>query len=633
MKKNLLICAIVLFGTFVQAQTEKQFVKAGEAAYENGEYYEAIAYFKDALKFDKNNSNALQKVALSYYELKDYESAADYFEKINPTEDFPLLGFYKANNLKLLGDYKLAKAAFQNFYNQYASDDFYKKKAIHEVASCSWAMDQTVDTDLKILQFKKPLNTGFSDFAASYLDSNLIQVTSLQTSKRNMKDDFQAKLFFFDVDGLEASKSVNIKFPKTGADSIDIANGFYLAERKEFYFSKCISTDNGDKLCDIYKMNLSTGIWSEAKPLSVNTKEFTETQATVSVNNKGETRIYFVSDRDGGQGKLDIWTSTLQENGEFGNVTNLGTPVNTIDNESTPFYDDASQTLYFSSEWNYGFGGYDIFKSLNTDGGFTQVMNLGGPINSSANDQYYYPTPHQQALFASNREGAMQLRNSACCYDVFAHVWEEEAPPLDTSDLLVSNDSMDKPLEPIDIFAQSLTEQLPARVYFHNDEPNPKTTATKTKLAYSECYEDYKDVKPDYFDAFGDNQAIGAWFNKVDIAYEELQSFLETLELVLAEKSVDLTIEGYCSPLALNDYNIHLAKRRIVSLENHILMWNDGSLKKFYDAGDLTFTPAPFGEEKADQKISDSTEDVKYSIYDPKAAQERRVAIIAVEVQ
>ena len=84
--------------------------------------------------------------------------------------------------------------------------------------------------------------------------------------------------------------------------------------------------------------------------------------------------------------------------------------------------------------------------------------------------------------------------------------------------------------------------------------------------------------------------------------------------------------------MALNDYNINLAKRRIVSLENHLLQWNDGALKEFYDAGNLTFAPAAFGEEKADQNISDSVNETKYSIYDPKAAQERRVAIIAVEV-
>ncbi|MEJ6694395.1 MAG: hypothetical protein QNK51_01025 [Chitinophagales bacterium] len=624
-KKCIILVLLLISSQFLLAQTEKQFLKAGDAAYKDGKHYEAIAYLKNALKFNKNNEQAINQIALSYYALQDYPNAEVFFEQTTRSASYPLIDFYKANNYKLLGEYSKARSTFQSFNNAYEANDFFKIKSQHEVSSCAWAQDQLLDNGVEIKQFEKPLNTGFSDFAAGYIDSNRIQVTTLKSNKKNLKDEFQAKLFFYDIEGLESKEMEDLYFPSEMTDTLDIANGFYLKEKQTFYYSQCASANEGKKLCDIYAIGFDGDTWSSARRLEINTNEFTETQATASINEQGVTVLYFISDRAGGEGKLDIWASVADGEGRFKEANNLGPSINTIDNESTPFYDEDKHVLYFSSEWYYGFGGYDIFKTKLGKDGYITIENLGLPINSSANDQYYYPTPYNHALFASNREGAMQLRNSACCFDVFAHTWEEELP--DTI-LLASIDTVD-PLMP---FIASLQEQLPATVYFHNDEPNPKTTATTTNLAYNDCYDTYLAVQGDYFDAFGDNQAIGAWFNEVELSYEELQSFLETLTLVLADRKVDLSIEGYCSPLALNGYNINLAKRRIISLENHLLQWNDGVLKEYYDAGNLTFTPVPVGEEKADPNISDSVNETKYSIYDPKAAQERRAAIIAVEV-
>lgn len=632
MKKGLFIIALFLTQC-LHAQTEKQFLKAAYEAYDAGEYYEAIAYFEQALKFNKTNEKALETIALSYYNLKDYEHALDYFEQSSGSTNYPLFNYFKANNYKLLGEYNKASKQFQAFNNAYSENDFYKEKSQQEVASCAWAQDQKQNDDLEVFQFPKPLNTGYSDFAAGFIDETTIQLSSLQSIKRNLKSDFQSELSFFNWEKNKANPA-SLTFPRDFDDSLDIANGFYLKETQDFFFSVCESTVKGDKRCDVYVRSLKNGLWGEASALGINTQAYTETQATAVLNAMSKREVYFVSDRPNGEGLLDIWKTTEDEDGHFTEAINLGPTINTIDNESTPYFDASSHTLYFSSEWYYGFGGYDIFRSEWKDNGaWGAVINLGTPINSCANDQYYLKTSQGQALFASNREGALQLKNSACCFDIFAHSTEELSP--EELDNLADNQTEDKevhPIDPIDGFVQSLQDQLPAIVYFHNDEPNPKTTATKTTLSYADCYADYIGVKGDYFDALNDNQQVGSWFAQVEDAYEELQSFLETLELVLSARQVEISIEGYCSPLALNDYNINLAKRRIVSLENHILTWNNGSLKPYYDAGDLRFTPVPFGEERAKEGISDNPDDTKLSIYDPQAAQERRVAIIAVDI-
>ena len=628
--KHTILCCFLWLGLIAFGQSEKQFLKAGNEAFEAGDYYEAIAYFDNALKFNKN-ADAIYKIAMSYYTLKDYENALPYFNKVENAAAFPLLFFYQGSNYKLLGKYDDAIARYNDFLLAYPIPGFYRDKAQQEIASCYWAKDQKQDAQVIIKHFEKPLNTGYSEFAATYLDSNTIQVSSLQSITKNLKSDFQSKIYFYDIEGKKTSASEDIIFPIDRDDSLDYANGFYFKEKQEFYYSQCYTEHElGEKICDIYKKSFQDNTWGEAVPLSLNTKDFTETQAHVVLNAQGETEIYFVSDRTGGKGKLDIWKAIEIAPGQYSEAINLPGNINSIDNESTPHFDVAKQCLYFSSEWHYGFGGYDIFKSDFKQGEWREAENLGAPINSSANDQYYAPSGNNKALLASNRKGALQLRGSACCFDIYEHHLAE-ANPVDslllTLEDLSSNASNSNEIK--GAFA-ALQEAIPVTVYFHNDEPNPKSTATKTSLSYADCYASYQKVKPLYFEEFEDDPAITQWFATVDESYNYLNSFLSILSNVLAEQEVTLQIEGYCSPLALNDYNINLAKRRIVNLENYILAWNDGLLQKYYNKGQLKFTSAPFGEEKAQENVSDSFEDIKQSIYNPNAAVERRVAIIAV---
>ncbi|MCD8528936.1 MAG: hypothetical protein LRY27_02980 [Chitinophagales bacterium] len=555
------------------------------------------------------------------------------FEQAKDQENFPLLVIYKAMNYKYLGDYNKAINQFTEFNNSYPISGFYKEKATQETASCYWALDQKVNTQTIIKHYEEPLNTSFSDFAAYPIDSNRIQRSSLQTPKENLKGTFKSTIDFFSKEG----DALKLNFPTIENDSFDYANGFYLEKTQEFYYSKCVTEHElGEKICDVYVRNFDGKNWGDEIKLPFNTLDFTETQATATLNDLGETEIYFVSDRINGHGKLDIWKCTQKLDGTYTEAQNLPSPINSIDNESTPYFDNNIKTLYFSSEWHYGFGGYDIFKSTYTESGWTEPENLGEPVNSSANDQYYYPSI-SGAYFASNRKGSLQLKGAACCYDVYVHQLNKVINIIPSDSLLYANNQLAK--NALNDTAQFNKENilfkqfLPAVVYFHNDEPNPKTTDDKTSLSYDECYADYQDVKHAYYERYQNKEALNTWFNTVDSTYKNLQYLLSEVSKIINEKPIEMVLEGYCSPLALNDYNIHLSNRRIVSLQNYILKWNNAVLKPYFDGGYLTFKTAPFGEEKAPKTVSDDYYNIKESIFNPNAAKERKVAVIAVEIK
>src|SRR5690606_24760973 len=96
-------------------------------------------------------------------------------------------------------------------------------------------------------------------------------------------------------------------------------------------------------------------------------------------------RLYFVSNRKGGQGGMDIWYSDWA--GEsWGEPVNLGPTVNTPYDEQTPVIHFDNETLYFSSDGHPGLGRQDIYVTRLREGRWTEPANLGYPLNTNRDE-------------------------------------------------------------------------------------------------------------------------------------------------------------------------------------------------------------------------------------------------------
>jgi outer membrane protein OmpA-like peptidoglycan-associated protein/tetratricopeptide (TPR) repeat protein len=118
--------------------------------------------------------------------------------------------------------------------------------------------------------------------------------------------------------------------------------------------------------------------------------------------------LLFSSARPGGYGGKDLYISTRGTNGDWAAPLNLGPVVNTPFDETAPFLSTDGRDLYYSSNNLTSIGGLDIFQTHFIDSlkAFTTPENMGLPINSPADDQYFRITKDgNRAYFSSDRMG------------------------------------------------------------------------------------------------------------------------------------------------------------------------------------------------------------------------------------
>lgn len=429
-------------------------------------YSYAIAFYNAAARYAAPDSTGLRRLAESYYQIKEYDSAYHSFDQLY--QRYPNDEKIMHRRAELLANkkkYEEAIAAFAELAKRFPSNPIYQHKYIGLQNRVQFFMD-SLDYSLGFLKINSPQ----SDFSPQLLGRNLVFVSNRYYKKVIHKQfgwdalpfahiykvpDTASIIVLDAISAPEEKKLFNtlkINDDNTAATSNDnnsIAaislSGMYGGDRNDlprfseqldakFNYGPVCFNKAGDRLfftrnsskkvnsrfnLEICEAQYINNEWAQVKVLSFVEPAYDFFHPALTEDG---TRLYFCSNRPGGIGGVDIYYVNIIDGKIDPTVIHGGKHLNSAGDELFPTI--RGEEFYFSSNGMAGLGGLDIFRAIWQKNEWNLPVNMGYPLNSHADDfglVYSNPVTHK-GFITSNRRG-----ND----DIYVFQKEEKIIPVD----------------------------------------------------------------------------------------------------------------------------------------------------------------------------------------------------------
>ena len=346
--------------------------------------------------------------------------AEPYYKRLLKTEypnTHPELYLYMAETYKMNEKFKDAIEMYEA-YSQRVPGDPRGPLGVETTQQIQEWMENPSKYQLTML--KKINSTKDSDFGATWLNNNYNEIifTSTRDAATGKEKDGITGQEFADFFTSKQDRKGDWSTPVLADEAENIntqaseGTPFMNSKYTKLYFTRCQNGAHRKNGCQIMVAGKSGGNFSEARPVEIAGVDTLDIVGHPTLSSD-ERIMYFAAERKGGFGGNDIWVAMRDNTTEpFKHPFNLGERINTPGNEVFPFlrYDT---TLYFASDGHGGMGGLDIFvSSMDTSGQWGEPRNLKYPINSIGDDFaiVFHPTD-ERGFISSNRGNSRGLDN------------------------------------------------------------------------------------------------------------------------------------------------------------------------------------------------------------------------------
>lgn len=387
---------------------KKQKDSRAQAAFDAGEYFEAIDLYKNAVNKvnDRTQKTAiLFRIGECYRILGDARSAELWYRKA-VREDFqdPII-FLRYGQMMLINEkYEEAEDEFRRYMDLVPDDP----RGSNGVESCQAAVNWKDNPTAYVVENMRYFNSRQRDFSPAFVNESYTELFFTSTREDASGNDTHgatgqnfADLFTSTLDR-KGKWSVPVPVDDLNSEFED-GTAAMTKDYTTLYYTRCKRGKNQQLGCQILSTSSDGRDWSEPKVELENLGD-SVTTAHPAISPDGNT-LYFVSDMPGGLGEKDIWKVSRGQGGSWGQPVNLGEEINTPGNELYP-YMHADGTLYFSSDSRVGLGGLDIYKATRDETGSWRVENMKPPINSAEDDfGIVFEAEVERGFFSSSRKG------------------------------------------------------------------------------------------------------------------------------------------------------------------------------------------------------------------------------------
>ncbi len=375
-------------------------------------YHNAIELYERELDRNPNNVKAMLQIAESYRLLKQPVQSEYWYNKASENESLPAIhNYHYAQVLSSNQKYREARALYAQFKEQNPIDSRSPSK-IEFIDNMSFYLR---DSALYAIEDAN-INSSATDFGPTYYKDGVVFLSS-RDQDLFIKHSFSPSkaqeslfdMYFAKKSGLGAyttpvkfQQQINTKFHE-GPLSFGPGESLIFT-RNNFYKGQSGRGSDGEMKLKLYFANLDKDRnLSNLRPFPFNDDEYST--AHPSWSSDGKT-LYYSSDMPGGLGGADLYVSYYEGNA-WTEPINLGSPINTEGNEMFPY--KFENKLYFSSDGHGGFGGLDIYLTINSNNTYSDVINLGYPANSSYDDFSFIMNENgREGMFASDRPGSSE---------------------------------------------------------------------------------------------------------------------------------------------------------------------------------------------------------------------------------
>lgn len=358
----------------------------------------------------------VERVADAHYFNSDMELAHSWYEQLYDLQQDEMSAEYLykyAQASKGKGKYGRARRLLK-LYDKKLDESPQWQLQREEIRNREAALDELLNSKEAFGVDNLSINSKYSDFAPMYYGEGQVVYASsvdsafFKTRRYKWNEQPYLDLYVARMNRETSALESAVKFSRKINTKYHEAAVAFSPDQKTMYFTR---NNYGKKLkrdrvgvnhLKLYRSRKLHGEWTEAEELPFNGEDFSTGHPALSPDGR---KLYFVSDRPGTMGDTDIFAVDILEDGSFSAPKNLGAEINTEQKEMFPFI--AGERLYFSSNGHIGLGGLDIFEArLLEEGGFGEVKNIGKPINSKSDDfSFIINRETQTGYFASNRRG------------------------------------------------------------------------------------------------------------------------------------------------------------------------------------------------------------------------------------
>lgn len=579
-----------------------------DGLFKSGSYYNAYDYYVQLLQEQPRNPYLNYQVAECAWFMRDYAPAAHYFGYVYSLSSalYPEAIYKQAQMLKMQGEYEQAIDRFQKFISDNPKTfKKLKKRAQREIDGCRMAMN-SINTPIAatVKNLGPNVNTAYTELAPYPLgDTALLFATmksnnTVEVGKEKRADYVSRFMISHKFKKLDERDTFQWPLPfldgRFNDNKYHTGNGCFSPGGDRFYFTRCLENEKNEMTCRIYCSTFEKEKWGEPVMLGngINDGKFSSTQPFIAKVGKKEV-LYFSSNRElQSRGGYDIWYSVYDPRQKsYRRPQNAGKQINTEGNEASPYYDSRVNRLFFASDGWVTMGGYDIYSADGGPSRYTNLRNLGYPINTSADELYYIndPVGKPDAYVVSNRVGSIALKNPTCCDDIWRIQYEPRIYAMGkVLDQKTQNPVAQAVVKMVDEAGNLKTynsedgqfEFLTTRG--HNyvltaDKPGyVSTSATVSTEGIRRQDPDDTVFVTIYLDSFVTDRDyimdnILYDYDKATLRPESAASLEKLTDLMKSNPSLDVKIFSYTDSKGTDAYNINLSQQRAEAVVNYLV--------------------------------------------------------------